>query len=262
MRHDETVRSFADIDVTYRSAVLCDLDGCLISGEHVHEGARAFVEACGDRLWIVSNNSSDTAETLAGRLAELGLTVSPQRVLLAGEETVRRVAEDGQKARAAVYADPPLRALANCLGIVGEPAAPDLVLIGRDRRFGLRMMEEIAAHIVGGVEVWVTNLDRFHPAASGNPVPETGAIVAAVEACTGPFPIRSIGKPAPDLIEIALRRSGAERGRALFVGDNAATDGEAARAAGVAFARILHPPIATGGFTARHPGGSHGVSAC
>lgn len=241
MRHVETVRSFAEIDVAARSIVLCDLDGCLISGRHVHEGARDFVKACGDRLWIVSNNSSDTAATLVDRLAGFDMSVDARQILLAGEESVRRLAAEPQAKAARVYADAPLRSLAACLGIASEAGAPEIVLLGRDPRFGLQLAEEIASHLVDGAALWATNLDLTHPTASGRPVPETGALIATIRACTGPLSIKSIGKPAADLIEIALERSGADRSLALFVGDNDATDGEAARAAGVAFVRILHP---------------------
>ncbi len=262
MRHVETVRSFAEIDVAARSIVLCDLDGCLISGRHVHEGARAFVDACGDRLWIVSNNSSDTAGTLAARLDELGIIVDAGRILLAGEESVRRLADDPQAKAALVYADAPLRSLATSLGIANDAGVPEVLLLGRDSRFSLELAEEIASHIVDGAVLWATNLDLTHPTAHGRPVPETGALVAAIEACTGPLSVKSIGKPSSDLIEIALERSGADRGRALFVGDNDATDGVAARAAGIDFLRILHSAIAPKASTVPHLNGGREVVSC
>lgn len=246
MLQPETVSRFADIDLTGKSAVLCDLDGCLLSRGHVYEGVRDFVRACGDRLWIVSNNSSDTGATLAARLGEFGLPIEAERILLAGEQTLRRLARDRRHEAMAVYAGAPLQILAKELGLKRGSAAPSIVLMGRDERFGLDMIEELAAHMVDGAELWAANLDLSHPAATGYPVPETGALLRAVEACAGPFAVRSIGKPAPDLIEIALGRSGAERSRAVFIGDNLATDGEAARAAGIAFIRIVHPPVSSG----------------
>ncbi len=251
MRHLTTISSFVEIELDAASVVLSDLDGCLISGRHVHEGARDFVRACGSRLWIVSNNSSDTAVTLSERLLELDLDIDPRRILLAGEESVRRLAASADAKSAIVYADAPLRALAARLGIACADCNPAAVLLARDQRFGLAMAEEIAGHVISGAELFVANLDLSHPAATGFPVPETGALLATVQACTGPVAVRSIGKPATDLIEIALRRSGAERCRALFVGDNDATDGEAARAAGIGFHRILHPALAVGP-AARH----------
>jgi len=42
---------------------LCDLDGCLISGSTVLPGAKALLDYAGDRLIIISNNSTDTPTT-------------------------------------------------------------------------------------------------------------------------------------------------------------------------------------------------------
>ena len=50
-------------------AILCDLDGCLVSGETVLPGAQAFIEGAGARLMVLSNNSTDTAMSLSARLA-------------------------------------------------------------------------------------------------------------------------------------------------------------------------------------------------
>lgn len=240
MRPIGTETGLLDLDLADRLAVLCDLDGCLISGSRVHPGAAELVESCGERLWIVSNNSSDTGATLAHRLAVLGLEVAPERIILAGEQTVRHLARRHKRPRVAIHADVPLRDLARALGIVVCDHEPEIVLLGRDARFSLTVLEEIVAQLFEGAEIWVTNLDTTHPGADGLPVPETGALLAAVRACCGPVPAHCLGKPAPDLIEIALESSGAPAHAAVFLGDNVATDGEAARAAGVDFIQIAH----------------------
>lgn len=229
-----------DLDLVDRLAVLCDLDGCLISGGEVLPGASELVAGCGERLWIVSNNSSDTSETLSARLKGIGLAIPAERIVLAGEETVRYLAHHHAGARVAVHADRPLLDLAERLGLKPAERDPDIVVLGRDARFGLPLLRTIAHQIFDGAELWVTNLDTTHPGPDGLPVPETGALLAAVRACCGPVPSHCIGKPATDLVEMALRRSGASADAAIFIGDNAATDGEAARAAGVEFIHIAH----------------------
>jgi HAD superfamily hydrolase (TIGR01450 family) len=229
-----------DLDVVDRRAVLCDLDGCLISGARVLPGANELLAGCGERLWIVSNNSADTAETLSVRLNAIGLEVPAERIVLAGEETIRHLARHHAGARVAIHADAPLRDLAESLGLESCGRDPDIVVLGRDARFGLPMLKTIAHQIFDGAELWVTNLDTTHPGADGMPVPETGALLAAVRACCGPVTAHCLGKPATDLVELALQRSGATADAAVFIGDNAATDGEAARAAGVEFIHIAH----------------------
>jgi pyridoxal phosphatase len=53
-----------------------------------------------------------------------------------------------------------------------------------------------------------------------------------------------LGKPAPDLLRLALARAGVAPGDAVYLGDTPETDGEAARAAGVPFVRIVRPSAA------------------
>ena len=67
---DETIRigDIAHAPIDGCEAIFCDLDGCLVSGGHVYPNVREFVANHADRLWIVSNNSSDTAETLSSRI--------------------------------------------------------------------------------------------------------------------------------------------------------------------------------------------------
>jgi 4-nitrophenyl phosphatase/NagD protein len=84
----------------------------------------------------------------------------------------------------------------------------------------------------------VTNPDPSHPRADGIPVPETGALWAAVTAATGTTAERLVGKPTPHLLATALTRFGVSADRAVMIGDTAATDGAAASAAGIRFVHV------------------------
>ncbi len=240
------------------AAVLCDLDGCLIAGDCVLPGAARLVAACGPRLWIVSNNSTDTAMTLSAGLADLGLAVAPDRIVLAGEETLRALARSRPGARVALFAAPPLTALADTLGLRPDDRTPDVAVLARDPDLTLPRLARLAALVHGGVPLHLTNPDPSHPGPDGTPVPETGALLAALAAVVPRVAPRCLGKPAPDLLRIALDRAGVAPGDAVYLGDTPETDGEAARAAGVPFIRIARPaPSAAGA-----PGPRIEVAAC
>lgn len=224
-------------------AILADLDGCLIAGGTVLPGVAELMARAADRLWIVSNNSSDTAETLNRRLRDLGLAVAPGRILLAGELAVRDLARAMPGARVALFAAPPLAALAARLGLRpcrGLPDA-DVALLARDPHFTMADLGRLMALAHRGVPVRLTNPDPFHPAADGAPVPETGALFAALRAGVPGLPLLSSGKPSPAMIETALNRAGVAPRDAVFIGDTDATDGAAARAAGVHFVLLDRP---------------------
>ena len=59
-------------------ALLCDLDGCLVAGDRLLPGARELAGLAGERLWILSNNSTDTPQSLSARLAGLGLDAAAE----------------------------------------------------------------------------------------------------------------------------------------------------------------------------------------
>ncbi len=219
-------------------AILADLDGCLVSGDRALPGAAAFAAAAGARLWIVSNNSTDTEATLAARLARMGVAAAPERMALAGVETLRRLARDRPGCAVALFAAAPLAALAETLGLDLRSPAPDVVVLARDPALDLAAMTRLLGHLHRGAALVATNEDGAHPGPDGAPAPETGALLAAIRAARPDTPATSLGKPAPDLAAIALLKAGVASQDAVFVGDNAETDGRAAAALGVPFHRV------------------------
>lgn len=217
--------------------VLCDLDGCLISEGRPFEETPAFVEACGDRLWVVSNRSDTTAAALSAQMLELGLNIPAEHILLAGEFTLRRLAELGLT-RLSLYAAPALKELARSLGINPESNAPEAVLLCRDPRLTVDSMGQILSVITEDIPLWVANEDLSHPRHDGRPVAETGALLAALRAIRPSLTWRCLGKPDPAMLTDVLSRANQLPSDAVFVGDNALTDGRAADAAAIPFLHI------------------------
>lgn len=217
--------------------VLCDLDGCLISEGRAFGDAPRFAAACGDRLWIVSNRSDTTAALLSARLAPLGLHVPPARILLAGEVALEQLAHAGVE-RLRLWADPALQARARTLGLDIDAPRPEAVLLCRDAAVTVETMGPLLAEVASGAALWVANEDLSHPGHDGAPVAETGALLAALRAIRPELGWRSLGKPDPLMLTTALARSGMSAAEAVFVGDNAATDGRAAAAAGIPFLHL------------------------
>jgi HAD superfamily hydrolase (TIGR01450 family) len=220
------------------TAVLCDLDGCLISGDRVLPGATEFVAAHRDRLHIVSNNSTDTAETLHIRLRAMGLTIAADRILLAGERAVHWIARTYPGRSVEIFGSAAIRDRAGRLGLERADGPPDVVLLTRDTGFTYDSLQRLVTAIGQGARLVVSNIDATHPGPDGLPVPETGALLAAVRSCLPDIDFEVIGKPAPELLRAALERAGARADQAVLVGDNPATDGEGARRLGLDFVHV------------------------
>ncbi|QOL80515.1 HAD-IIA family hydrolase [Pseudooceanicola spongiae] len=202
---------------------LCDLDGCLISGTTVLPGAKALLDYAGDRLIILSNNSTDTPATLSARLKQLGLSAPPERIVLAGTAALDHLAQIGG-VRLRLYASADLRAYAQPLGLSLDSAEPTHVLLTRDETFGYSDLRDVIALLARGAELFVANPDESHPGPDGMPVPETGSLLAAVLSVLPDLRYTVIGKPEAGLYHAALVRLSGDPRRVLAIGDNPKTD--------------------------------------
>ena len=235
-----TTRRLAKLDpraVQEARIVLCDLDGCLMSEGRLFEETAEFVEGCGDRLRVVSNRSDSTAAALSRQLSDLGLCVPPAHILMAGEFTLQHFARQGLR-HLALCAAPVLVERARAMGLVPDAREPEAVLLCRDPGQNLDTLGPLLAQLARGVPLWVANEDVSHPDHAGQPVAETGALLAALRAIRPGLAWRSLGKPYAPMLTHALSEAGLRAEDAVFVGDNVQTDGRAASAAGMSFIHI------------------------
>lgn len=216
---------------------LVDLDGTLVRGREALPGAAAFLEALGGRYVIVSNDAEHTPVELSRGLKRMGLAIPPHRLVLAGATAIDEIALKRPGARILVLASKSLMGHARGRRLVPVQERPEIVLLGRDRHFSYERLGAAANAVRDGAELVVANPDLVHPGPGGTVVPETGALLAALLACTGPVPYRLVGKPEPALLEAGLRILGLPKRAVMMVGDNPATDGEGARRCGLRYFR-------------------------
>lgn len=219
-------------------AVFCDLDGCLISGNVVLPGAPALVERLGNRLWILSNNSTDTPGTLSSKLKALGLFVAADRIVLAGTFALETIAARSPGARLAIYGTSVLKEHARALGLCIDDGQPETVLLARDLSFDFFSLERIVSQLSDGAQLIVTNEDLVHPGTDGKPAPETGALLAAVKACLPAVTYECFGKPRLPIYRSLIDRIGVSAEDTLAIGDNPLTDGKGAVDAGIGFVLV------------------------
>lgn len=208
--------------------ILCDLDGCLISGARVLPGAEAFVRHYASRLVLVSNNSTDTAKTLAGRLAAMGLPISADRIRLAGEAALGFACKTASSGKVLLLAGATIQQRAQELGLRPDTASPEAVILCRDATRG--QLERALPLLSKGVPLIVANPDLTHPGEHG-PVIETGALAALLRACVRPQVTHVVGKPSAYLFQTAL--GPVPPGKAVMIGDNRDTDIAGAQELGI-----------------------------
>lgn len=223
---------------------LIDLDGTLISGRTVLADATWLLERAAGRFMLVSNNSEHTPEQLARQLRHMGLRIAPEQIVLAGTAALERIARTSPGARLLLLGSAALASYARKLGLeLVLKAEADIVLVTRDRKFTYARLALAAEALSLGARLVVACPDRSHPGLRRQPIPEAGALAAALIAATGVEPYEVIGKPEPLLFETACRRLGIEPRQGLMIGDNSDTDGAGARRLGMAFALVRNGQI-------------------
>jgi HAD superfamily hydrolase (TIGR01450 family) len=223
-----------------------DLDGTVYLGEELLPGAGRLLHRLRElerRVVFVSNNPTRDPEMYADKLRRLGVEASTAEILNTVVTMTRWLQRHHPDATVFPIAEAPLlRALAEA-GIRTSDRAEeiDLVVASYDRGFDYGKLQ-IAFDAIWyhrRARLVATNLDRFCPFPGGRGEPDTGAIVAAIEACTGATCEVNAGKPDPLMLEAAMELLGLEAGDCVLAGDRLSTDIAMARAAGMPSALVL-----------------------
>jgi len=222
--------------LTNAKAILLDWDGCASVANQPSPMTIDFLDVYGDRVVIVSNNSTQLPEDIAASLAKAGARFPKERILLAGCEALIAAANSGPDVRALVLGSSRMKAFAKKAGLNLVQENFNLVVLLRDTRFSYAKLDRAVQALRLGARLIVANPDKTHPGANGALVPETGALLAAMAACLDltTIDMAVIGKPSPSLFEKACRSLHATPRQAVMIGDNLSTDIAGARALGMA----------------------------
>jgi 4-nitrophenyl phosphatase len=204
-----------------------DLDGTLYRGSEALPGAGETVRELrrrGAATRFLTNNSSQTPEAQSAKLRGMGIESAPEEILTSGVGAATYLTE--QKLNSAfVVGEPGLIEVLAGQGIYSAASqeTADAVLVGICRQFTYDLLNKAMQHILNGATFVATNTDASYPLEAGKLIPGAGAIVAAVQTCTGADPF-VVGKPNPFLIELLLKETGVAPGDTLVIGDRYETD--------------------------------------
>ena len=223
-------------------AFLLDLEATLLSKRQALPGARDLLARLGERIVVVSNNAEDTPTSLSRKLSQFDLQVPADRIVLAGSTALDLIAEE-QVARHAtprvmVLGGFELRRYGAHIGLDITESNPTIVLVAREREFSYARLEVAANAVRRGARLIVTNTDLTCAGPDGSVAPETGALLAAILACTGAVPYETIGLPESPLLLRALARLDAPPEDVMMLGDTVGTDGAGARRLGMQFMAV------------------------
>jgi 4-nitrophenyl phosphatase len=206
--------------------LIIDMDGVLYLGDQPMPRLREFITFLRERpipFILATNNSTRTPQEYADKLARMGVSVSPEEILVSGQATARYLAREyPHGTRVHVFGMPALKQAIMDEGFILADEDVQLVVASMDRQVTYEKLKRATLLIRGGARFIATNLDPTNPSEEGL-IPGTGAMIVALEAASG-TKATAIGKPEPIMYQLAMDQMGARPETTAAIGDRADTD--------------------------------------
>jgi len=225
------------LDLSEKRLFLFDLDGVFYRGKEtrIKIGGTRIVQELrrrGKKLLVLTNNSTDTVETVRSRLTEAGVPIKRTEILTSSLVTAQHLLAKYGRVSYYLVGERGLDTEMKRLGhrrVEGNHA--DFVVVGLDRHLTYEKLNHATMLGRRGSPIVATHISALYMARDG-PAMATGPIVRALEYSTGTRAIE-VGKPSPLMFKVALRDAGMLARDAVMVGDQIDTDIEGARRAGI-----------------------------
>lgn len=219
---------------------LMDMDGVLVRGRTVVDGAQRFIDALNARglaYLVLTNNPLYTPGDLAHRLQTMGLEVPEDRIFTSAIATARFIKSQQPGGKAFVIGESGLTEAIHAAGYIITDIQPDYVVLGETHGYNLRQITRAIRLIAAGARFVATNPDPAGPG-EGGIEPACGAMAALIEKATGVAPF-FVGKPNPLMMRSALNYLHAHSEETVMIGDRMDTDIVGAVSSGLDTALVL-----------------------
>lgn len=219
------------MDLNEKNVYIFDLDGCLYSGDDLYPGAAELLQKLLNvqkKIVVLSNNSNQTSESVRGKLLRMGLPVETFTIVVAtdliGHYLFQKYGALTVKCIGSVELKKSLATCGHNVLELGSETACDYLVVGRDLTFTYEKLQQCCLEINKGAKLAAANLDLNHPGSDGVNVPETGALVVAIQAASGVQKVESCGKPSPFAYEFIMESINHKSNDCVMIGDNLNTD--------------------------------------
>lgn len=206
---------------------LFDMDGTIYLDDYLFDGTLdllAHIRKIGGRYLFLTNNSSKGVDKYIEKLARIGIESVEDDFLTSTDATVVCINKKKFKKIYALGTESfknQLR-LAGCNVTDRLEDGIDCLCVSNDQELTFKKLEDACILLGGDVEYIATNPDWVCPTRFGY-VPDCGSFCEMLYRATGKRP-KFIGKPEPDMVYLALDKTGYSRDDALIIGDRLYTD--------------------------------------
>ncbi len=222
-------------NINMLKAVFLDLDGTIYKGKSVIPGAVEALEKLrekGIRLFFISNAATQSRIGVVERLAAMDIHSAKEEIYNSSYATAMYLRENfpgrtvfclGEEGMKEEFREHRIK--------MAEDESADIVVVSLDRTVNYQKITACYRAIRNGALFIATNDDADFPVEDGY-LPGAGAMVAAVERCTGKKPF-IVGKPNTYFAKLILEENKLKKNEVITIGDRLETDIRFARNAGI-----------------------------
>jgi 4-nitrophenyl phosphatase len=216
---------------------MLDLDGVVWLADRPISGSAEAVRRLrdsGERVVVVTNNSSLTLAQYLAKLERMGVPTAAEDLITSAQVAAGLVAAGS---RALVVGGDGVREALSGRGVEvvdGADDHVDTVVVGWTRAFDYDVLTRAMRAVRAGARLLGTNHDPTYPTPDGV-LPGGGTLATAIAYASGVEAVFA-GKPNQPTVDAATRRFGPI---VVMVGDQPSTDGVLARRLGATWALVL-----------------------
>lgn len=214
--------------LTDKRLFLLDMDGTLYLDEQLFNKVPeflSFIRQQGGRYLFLTNNSSRGVEGYIEKMRRLGIETTAEDYLTSADAAEHTLLTEFPGQQCYVSGTASLKAQLTGAGIqVADTLSDDITVLlsGFDTELTFQKLEDSCILLNRGVTWLATNPDWVCPTWYGS-VPDCGSVCQMLERATGKTP-RFLGKPRPEMVRLALARTGFPPKQAVIIGDRLYTD--------------------------------------
>ena len=221
---------------------LLDMDGTIYLGNRLFDFSLDFfrcVKEKNARYMFLTNNSSKSAELYLQKLAGMKIPAGQDDLITSTHATARYLKNKYDNKPVYVSGTVAFAKELASLGVnvVDDLDTPEILVMGFDTELTFQKLENMCILLGKNVEYVGSNPDWTCPTEYGY-VPDCGSVATMLKNATGRLPV-FIGKPMPDMVEMALERTGVSKDEAIIIGDRLYTDVACGINAGIDAALVL-----------------------
>ncbi|WP_409341290.1 HAD-IIA family hydrolase [Paenibacillus sp. MBLB4367] len=206
-----------------------DLDGTVYLGDKMIAGAAETIRALrdrGDRVVFLTNKPIASRSSYVKKLADMGIPAQLSDVLNSSMLVAKYLSDRmqaGQKAY--VIGEQPIidELKEHGVPLTENSEEADYLILSWDREFTYQKLNLLYQAAMRGAFIVASNPDFTCPVENGQ-LPDTGTIIAALEAATGKPIDMVVGKPSLIAAQTAVKQLGIDAADCYAVGDRLETD--------------------------------------